>query len=69
MRNLFIARDKDGTLFVYNHYPVKDKKLEIFRIDESYEDSNNDGIIIDSELFPEVTWENSPKPVKIELLK
>ena len=69
MRDLFIARDKDGTLFVYNCYPIKDKKLQIFKINESSEDNDDDGIMIDSELFPEITWENSPKPVKIELLK
>ena len=69
---LYIARDKDkdGGLFLYNNKPnfVEDEGL--FLSNENSEDNDiyYDGIEIDSKLFPEVTWENSPKRVELKLI-
>ena len=57
---LWIARDKNGTLKLWFNKPVKQK----------YQFYNNDGFfILDEKLFPEVTFENSPQKVKLELIK
>ena len=57
---LWIARNKSGTLVLWFNKPVK----------QGEEWYNNDGFfILDSDLFPEVTFENSPYKVKIELIK
>ena len=60
---LYIARDKyGGGLFLYDHKPTKLNDIFI---------SGGCGFhtIIDSELFPEVTWENSPQQVELKLIK
>ena len=57
---LWIAINKSGTLVLWFNKPVK----------QGEEWYNNDGFfILDSDLFPEVTFENSPYKVKIELIK
>lgn len=57
---LWIARNKSGTLVLWFNKPV--------RQGEGW--YNNDGFfILDSVQFPEVTWENSPKKVKFELVE
>ena len=58
---LWIARDKDGKLFLYSKKPI---------LYGDYYDSPI-GILfgeLDNCMFPEVTFENSPKQVKIELV-
>lgn len=62
---LWIARDKDNTLKAYTVIPARMpllNKASYFAV----EDSNY--LILDSKLFPEITWENSPRKVKIELI-
>lgn len=56
----WIARDLDNRLYLYTNEPVR--KTEAFVLSK--------GLMyqIDEHLFPEVTWENSPKQVNIELL-
>lgn len=57
---MWIARNKSGTLVLWFNKPV--------RQGEGW--YNNDGFfILDSVQFPEVTWENSPKKVKFELVE
>lgn len=55
---MWVARDKDGELYLYDAYPKK--KSEFFGCQFGYSSMPLDGC-----LFPEVTWENSP--VKAEL--
>lgn len=64
MKANFIARDKDNTLKVYAIMPARMPltNAEYFAV----EDHNY--LVLDSKLFPEITWENSPQKVKIELL-
>lgn len=58
---LWIARDKDGTLRLFDTIPVKHEE-GYWTSPRGYYD-----IELNSSLFPEVTWENSPK--KIELVE
>lgn len=61
--SIWIARDADGALYLYRHKPTKlrgakrfiDKKDPAFFISK-----------LDKDLFPEVTWGNSPKKLKVE---
>lgn len=59
---LWIARDKDGTLVLYENRPVK--------YDESFVDENTKQGML-SELpryyYPQVTFENSPMEVELKL--
>lgn len=55
---IYIARDKDGALAIYAGKPTYDEKFDTF---------DNDGNIIDyinSNLYPEITFENSPVLLK-----
>lgn len=63
---LWVARDKDGELCLYYG-----KEPE--RNGDSFWYGNvpfpEDYIKLNSDLFPQVTWENSPKKVRIELIE
>lgn len=54
---LWIARDNDGTLLIHFYEPIIDG-LEWISLDYR---------IIDKNLFPEVTFENSPQEVELKL--
>jgi hypothetical protein len=68
---LYIARDRDGRLFLYNYLPIKDEKSGIFKLNGEFRGSNIcfDIFNIDSKLFPEITYENSPKQVELVFSK
>ena len=57
---IYIARDEDGTLGIYEGEPIYDKEFDTF-------DGNGNLIdYINNDAYPEVTFENSPvilKPV------
>ena len=57
---LWIARDKSGALTLYTKKPLR-----------SFGWLRRDGLllILDSSLFPSVTWENSPQQVELKLIK
>lgn len=59
---LCVARDKRGDLFLYEYPPVKGDFLW------TRTDFNDVKIRLDSNLFPEVKWEDSG-PTEIELVK
>jgi len=59
----WIARDKDGTLCMYYDEPDRDHENESF----GTSDLIGDYTTLDDNLFPEVTWKNSPKRVKVNL--
>lgn len=54
---LWIARDKNGNLFLFQLEPVR--ATDVF--------AGGGYMQIGSRLFPEVTWENSPQKVTVEL--
>lgn len=61
MEEMWIARDRTGILRIYDNKPKVDKrKQEIISIGGYYD--------ININLFPQITFDNSPKKIKIELL-
>ena len=58
--SIWIARDKEGGLWVY-----PDKPIRLTNRFES-EDVLADYFPINSKLYPEVTWENSPKELVVK---
>ena len=59
---LWIARESDGELYAYETKPSYDKFDDNWYGDGKW-------FYMDIHLFPEVTFENSPQKVKIELIK
>lgn len=59
----WIARDKDGSLCIYSDEPDREYDGEAF--DTAY--LIGDYTTLDDNLFPEVTWKNSPKRIKVNL--
>lgn len=57
---LWIARDKDGTLALHESEPYCPYN--------TWHNGNQEFYLINS-LFPEVTFENSPKQVELKLVK
>lgn len=58
---LWIARDENGCLYLYNNQP---------KLENSYffPQRGYDSFLLDSELFPDVTFENSPQKVELKLV-
>ena len=64
---MYVARDKDGLLFIYRHKPSKGKKSWI---DNPQDTGIYDVIYMPEDYFPEVKWEDEEprelilKPIK-----
>ena len=58
---MWVARDKDGELYLYDAYPKK--QSEFFRCQLGYS-----SMPLDGSLFPEVTWENGPVRVGLKFV-
>jgi len=58
---LWIARDEDGILCLYESKPYLDMYNDW--------DSDDNCFVIDNSQFPEVTFENSPQEVELKLVK
>ena len=58
---LWLARDKDGCLYLYDSIPEK-------AIDMFFERDEGKSLFIGKSIFPEVTYENSPKQVELKLV-
>jgi hypothetical protein len=64
MAALWIARDKvDGSLWIFNEKPLRNG-IE-FRSPLS-PDMGGLEVMVDSRLYPELTWENSPKELIVK---
>lgn len=61
---LWIARDSYG-LWLFAHKPIKC----ITNGDKYFSRQNNIRYSIDSFLFPEITFENSPKKIELNICK
>lgn len=59
---LWIARDRNGGLFMYVSKPTFDEKTNTFWTD------NEEFFRLAKNFFPEVTFENSPQLVEIKLV-
>lgn len=58
---LWIARDKNGSLWVFKRKPVRNERS--FDIEMGI----HERMYLDDSQFPSVTWENSPKRVTLKL--
>lgn len=68
MKKLYIARDKDGNLFLFNNKPQRIEGEYMGIWDRGFNCLPNDVMEIDDEWFPSVTWENSPQEVELKLI-
>lgn len=64
--SVWIARDKDGEISIYKSKPWK-RENEPYHNGEF--DSDDYYINIDKELYPEITWENSPKEFELKAVE
>ena len=64
--SVWIARDKDGEISIYKNKPWK-RENEPYHNGEF--DSDDYYINIDKELYPEITWENSPKEFELKAVE
>lgn len=60
---MYVARDKDGSLYLFQTRPEKRDKRNIW-----LEKCINTMIKLDPSLFPEVKWEDE-EPTEVELVK
>jgi hypothetical protein len=74
MKVIWIARDKNGELFIYTAKPVrraekfkyKDYYQDTFDAINEYEDPGYPWTKLPKNFYPEVTWKNSPKKLIID---
>lgn len=62
---LYVARDANGELWIYDHKPIKIKSA--FHTDINSEDCS--AFQLPDWFLPEVTFENSPQEVELKLVK
>lgn len=63
---LFVARDIDGSLWLYNYEPVREG--DRFNCAAMENGVWSEGYELDRKLFPELTFEASPKKVKLMIV-
>ena len=65
---MWIARDENGWLFAYENKPFRKERDGIFEV--SHLEGEWNWAELDtlpfSEMFPSVTWENSPQEVELK---
>lgn len=64
MKKFWIARDSYG-LWLFIQKPTK----YLSNGDKCFNKSGNIRYLIDSQLFPEITFENSPQQIELKLIK
>ena len=62
----WIARSECGYLTLYKTKPKKEVSMLSMK---TYWNDGNESFTIDNRLFPEVTFENSPKKVELKLVE
>ena len=65
---LWIARDADNCLCLYGKEPKLSEEVDGIWVCSQY-GMPVEVIVLPSDLFPEVTFENSPQQVEIKLIK
>lgn len=63
--DFYLARNKDGSLFLYKGKPIRNNIYWYLR--NNLTGSITNFIKLDSKLFPDVKWENE-EPTKVELI-
>ena len=67
---LYIARDKNNSLSLCTHEPVYEEFFDSWEESrEYYDDDYSFHVYIPEDLFPEVTFENSPMKVELKLVQ
>lgn len=61
---MYLARDKDGDLYLYQKRPVKYDGLEAWVSEDYFENLAK----LDPSLFPDVKWEDE-EPTEVELVR
>lgn len=65
---MWIARDEDGMLYLYNSKPIKREDTNWWDLEDGDGDGDNYVSELDPRLFSEVTYENSPQEVNISII-
>lgn len=65
---LWIARDKDDSLYLYNYKPCKNKISGKFTCCIKPNGEWSEEYELNNHLFPEITFENSPMQVELKLV-
>ena len=63
--NLWVARDKDEMLYIYRGKPKKLETLFYADYDLLQHSPEMEYFSLPKDMYPEVTWENSPKELII----
>ena len=61
---MWIARDKSGAVYLYELLPIRGLHM--------FTSCNGDNAILylgEKEIYPELTWENSPKQVELKIIE
>ena len=66
---LWIARDKDNALWLYNAKPIKNESLGIFMCVGFENGYWCEEYALDENLLLELTFENSPQKVELKIVK
>lgn len=65
---MWVARDKDGTLLMYNDEPIRSSIFSCWEVDtEKSSIGEDDYMEIYGDLFPDLRWEDNP--IEVELIK
>ena len=65
MEEMWLARDKDGSLFLYiGGIPIKNRSDNVWIAKEL---RITDAMLLDKDLFPEVQWSDD-EPTKVKLV-
>ena len=65
MEEMWLARDKDGSLFLYiGGIPIKNRSDNVWIAKEL---RITDAMLLDKDLFPEVKWSDN-EPTKVKLI-
>lgn len=65
---MWIARDKNGTMWLYIDEPVRSSLFGRWEVDtEKSLLRSDDCMEIDGDLFPDLEWED--KPIEVELIR
>lgn len=61
---LWIARNADNKLFLFQQEPCRNIKWGVF----TSNDHSGRKVFMQYDIFPEVTWKNSPQQVEFKLI-
>ena len=65
---LWVARDKDGDLYLYNYKPDKNELAERFTCCIKPDGEWSEEYELNNKLLPDLTYENSPQEVELKLV-